>query len=404
MRGETAASIELPQLCSVIFAILPRRMAPSVICCGLSCVDMELHSCNIPRTLESVTTFSKATFTAGGSAPQTARALAALSVSASVLTVVGADPHGKMLRDILVSSRLDPSALVVNPSQCTSLAVLPLYADGTRGCFVTLGANLTASASDFLTRSVLERNFTESLRVFHFGYPHLMPNLQGMQLRELFERVRAAAPRVLLTLDVNGADVLETYEKPVLLPALELTAVVHANLEEACVITGLAKPAESTSLSAKEIRPIARWFTERGAGIACITCGKDGVLVGTGGSTRNAEWADWAERLRLSPKLERDAFVYRGAFRVSESVEVNASGAGDAFTAGVISELADCRGENGILRVADAGLASALLRIEPTLSGSEGVRNISELLKRVSARERIPARDSLYPEELATTH
>lgn len=367
-------------------------MPPTVICCGLSCVDMELHACSVPQTLESITKFSSATFAAGGSAPQTARALTALSVRTSALTVIGADPHGDTLRNLLLSSGVDVSSLIVDSSACTSLAVLPLFADGTRGCFVTLGANISATVDGLLSRSVLESCFTTELRVFHFGYPHLMPKLQGHNLRQLFDRVRQAAPHVLLTMDVNGADEKETPDRPVLLPALELTAAIHANLEEACTITGLTSALESSTLSAKEIRPVAEWFTEHGAGIACITCGKDGVFVSTGND-------ECIKRQQLSLHLERGAFIYRAAFAVSDGITVEASGAGDAFTAGVIAELADTKGKLGVGRVANAGLVGALHRIEASLAGSSHKADIATLLEKVKGRPRLTPRSSLCPDD-----
>lgn len=356
---------------------------------------MELHACNVPQTLESITTFSNATFTAGGSAPQTARALTALSIRTSALTVIGSDPHGDTLRKLLISGGVDVSSLVVDSSQCTALAVLPLFADGTRGCFVTLGANLSATVDTLLPRSVLESVFTSALRVFHFGYPHLMPNLQGQNLRNLFERVRQAAPNVLLTMDVNGADTKETPEKPVLIPALELTAAVHANLEEACTITGLASPSQSSTMSAEEIRPVVEWFTEHGAEIACITCGKEGAFVATGGSSANDQSM---RNQQLSPQLERGAFIYRAAFAITEGITVNASGAGDAFTAGVIAELAGTKGKLGVGRVADAGLVGALYRIDSSLGGSVDKPDIASLLESVKARSRLAPRPSLCPQ------
>lgn len=349
---------------------------------------MELHACNVPQTLESITQFSNATFAAGGSAPQTARALAALSVRTSALTVIGKDPHGDTLRDMLRSSGVDVSSIIVDSSTCTSLAVLPLFADGTRGCFVTLGANLSATVDGLLPRSVLESCFTTELQVFHFGYPHLMPKLQGHNLRQLFDRVRQAAPNVLLTMDLNGADEKEAPERPVLLPALELVAAIHANLEEACTITGLASASESSLLSANEIRPVVEWFTEHGAGIACITCGRDGVFAATGDD-------ECIKRQHLSSHLERRTFIYRAAFAVSDGIIVNASGAGDAFTAGVIAELANTKGKLGVGRVADAGLTGALHRIEASLAGSNDKADIATLLEKAKGRPRLASRSSL---------
>lgn len=371
-------------------------MAPTVICCGLSCVDMQLNACNIPQTLETITTFSSATFTAGGCAPQTARALTALSVSASVLSVIGDDPHGATLQNLLKEAGIDPSSLVVDSSKCTALAVLPLFTDGTRGCFITLGANMTADVEHLLVPRVLEKSFSESLRVFHFGYPHLMPQLRGKKLRLLFEKVRQAAPQVILTMDVNGANIEESDEHPVLLPALSITAAIHANLEEACVITGLAKATESCRLSAEKIKPVVEWFTKRGVGIACVTCGKDGAFIAVGGE---GEAAEWAHLLRISTYLERGSFFYRRAMKVTEGIEINASGAGDAFTAGVIAELALDGGECGVAQVIDAGIVSALHRLDRSFCSLSGRADIRALLKLRTNRERLPPRATLRQEQ-----
>ncbi|CDF77472.1 unnamed protein product [Chondrus crispus] len=369
-------------------------MPPQVICCGLSCVDMQLHECDVPQTLESIVRFGKTTFAAGGSAPQTARALAALSVQTSALTVIGTDPHGDTLRNLLISSGVDVSTLIRDASSGTALAVLPLFSDGTRGCFVTLGANVSATVDSLLSRSVVAEAFTSKLRVFHFGYPHLMPNLRGTNLRRLFEHVREVAPNALLTLDVNGADEQETPENPILLPALELVAAVHANLEEACTISGLASPTTAASLSAKDIEPIVRWFTNHGAEIACITCGKDGMFAATGGSETDP---DNIEKQHLSPVLERGAFIYRSALDVTVATKVNASGAGDAFIGGVIAELVDTRGSRGIRRVADAGLVGALYCIDSSFAKANPSPTIASLLEKADGLSRIPPRAGLRP-------
>ncbi|KAI0561985.1 Carbohydrate kinase PfkB [Gracilaria domingensis] len=218
-----------------------------------------------------------------------------------------------------------------------------------------------------------------------------MPQLQGAALRELFERVRADAPHVLLTLDVNGADTTETPETPILLPALEYTAAIHANLDEACVITGLAAPSSSDTMPAHDIEPIVKWFVDNGAGVACITCGKDGVFIATRTEHKSEH--------KLSQHLEYGSYIYRGAYKVTEGAPVNASGAGDAFMAGVVAELSESTGKGGVARLADAGLVSALHRIDPMFCGQRA--HINQLLSLAKNRDRIPARASMQPSEFA---
>lgn len=344
---------------------------------------MQLHHTKPPKTLEAVTSFSHTSFAPGGSAPQTALALSSLSISVAVLTHIGKDPHGETLRNLLNRAGVDTSTLIETNNH-TSLAVLPLLTDGRRGCFVSLGCNLSATPEAILPKAIIDRCITAQLRVFHFGYPHLMPHLQGNSLRSLLETVKREAPSVLLSIDVNGADRKETPECQVLLPALEMVAAIHANLEEACVITGLESPESASRLSADKIKPIVEWFTDNGAGIALVTCGKDGVFAAT---------SKHPSRVSLSKQLEADVFVHRAAFAVSESVEINASGAGDAFTAGVLAELAQSLGGNGLVRLADCGLASALHRIDGTLVGNR--TDPAELWKAVQARLRVPPRMTL---------
>lgn len=358
----------------------------SIVCCGLSTVDIQLHSCLIPTTLEQVTPFSHTTTTAGGSAPQTALSLSSLNIRSAVLTVVGADSYAQSLRSQLIDADIDTRGVLENAASCTALAILPLFVDGRRGCFVTLGANSNATPESILPPSLMPKLLTDRLRVFHFGYPHLMPHLQGNSLGSLFQKVRQAVPHVLFTLDVNGANVADD-DTHVLTQVLPYVAMVHANLDEACIVTGLADATASDTLPASEIQPVSEWFVNRGAAISCVTCGRDGVFVATSDAT------GLSNHDALSEKLQPNVFLHRSAFAVSAQIKVNASGAGDAFCAGAIAHLAGHTGLSGIVRLIDCGLASALHRIDHTLL--PGPANMDIVLKAASERERIEPRQSL---------
>lgn len=348
---------------------------PEVICCGLSCMDVELGNCTVPATRESVVPFNGTTSRAGGSAPQTAYALARLRMRPHVVTTVGTDARGHELVNLCTSGgRVHVHATKTNNAN-TAVAFLPLFKDGTRACFVDLGANLVITAQTLLPETLS----LHALRVFHFGYPHLMPRLQGAQLRSLFDQVRQAAPYALITLDINGADAPE-HKRPVLAHALPVVAAIHANVDEACVVSSLFDPHRASQLRAVDIRDLASWFTDRGCGIALVTCGRNGVFAGTG--------TNFAYRVRLSPGVEQNAFVYESAFAISNSHKVNASGAGDAFCAGVIAQLAKSRGESGLVRIAHAGLASANFRIDPSKS-ADAETDLDELLDRLRSGPRI---------------
>jgi len=258
--------------------------APQFICCGLSTVDMQLEACQVPLHLEHVTPFECTTSTAGGSAPQTALALESLQLSqlgngnnVAVLTAVGRDEHADTLRTRLARRGINTAGVVtVDEVYPTALAILPLYVDGRRGCFFTLGANLVATPENLLRAAedanlvpaqltasasspntlMGQRNNIERLGAFHFGYPHLMPKLQNENLSRLFNSVRSRAPSVLLSLHVNGASSSEATQA-VLLPSLSHVAFIHANLEEAATLTGVLYSSPSSSISTSTRSPVA---------------------------------------------------------------------------------------------------------------------------------------------------
>lgn len=294
-----------------------------VVCAGLACVDMELHACNIPVTRETVTSFGDVSYAAGGSAPQTSRALVALGLRSTAIYPAGDDAHGRALKNLLHEDGVLARPIECSSSSSTALAVLPVFTDGSRGCFVSLGSNREVSAQDFCPSNIVN----DDVQAFHFGYPHLIAGVQGKALRELYESVRQSTSGALLSLDVNGADVSER-SRAIITPALSVVDLFHANLEEACTISGLHQPGTAASLTSEDVVEIARWFCDTGESsgsiIVCITCGKDGAVVGTG----------TAERFRA---------VHRSAYALQDGTKINASGAGDAFVAGSIMGLLSLR-------------------------------------------------------------
>lgn len=374
-------------------------MQPPIICSGVICLDMLLESCEIPKTLESVTPFGCISYNPGGSAAQTALSLRRLQLSTYISGVIADDPHGRTLLSALQESGVNTTILTIIPiteqtdtSQSqTALAILPVFKDGRRGCFVNLGANNIAVPKQLFPSTEISKK----LRVFHFGYPHLMPFLRGSPLRELFTYVRENAPHACITLDLNGADVCED-ETQVITPALPLVTAVHANLEEACIITGRADANDTDNMKPEQVHSICEWFTGHGAGMVFITCGKDGVfgrsvLEGTPSSAMSG----------LRTRIVGEKQIYRPAYKISGSRPVNANGAGDAFMAGIVAELVKIGdGEENthvslVERLADSGLASALLRIDSDLlEANDKSMSLDRLLEKVKGRERIEPRMS----------
>lgn len=362
-----------------------RAALPDVICCGLATVDQHLHGCDVPLHLEHVTPFSHTTAAAGGSAPQTSLSLSALGVRTTALIPVGEDEHARTLQRLLKDGGVDVVSLSYDDEHSpggipTALAILPLFTDGRRGCFVTLGANHEVEPAHFRDH-VVQRGLLGGARVLHFGYPHLMHKCRGTLLAtDLFESVRAQAPHIALTLDLNGASTADT-ESNIVTPSLPLVAHVHANADEARIVSG-----------EHDLRAVASWFLARDAASVSVTCGRGGAVLATNSDAAVLRTAN------LPASIEAGAFVHAGAFAVATGVHVNASGAGDAFVAGVVAAIVEAaaasqREQNETQTCSaddllDAGLASALRRIDHTLApGGGGIHDVVALARR---RDRMP--------------
>ena len=312
-----------------------------VLCAGLSCVDMQLMHASEPTSREAIARFSGCSVSAGGSASNTASALRALGIGAAVLTQAGADLHGDELARQYAEAGIDVTLLLRDSSVSTSLAVLPVFEQGGRGCWVDLSANNRLTAPSMLEALRREPRLCRDTRALHVGYPHLLPNLQGDALRSLLIEGSAAIAKAsggrgapLLSLDVNGATLGPSSDADgVVAAALPHVDLLHANLEEASHLVGATLVGEQ-AISLEQLRAIVAPLLGSGVAIAAITLGASGVFVAV---TQDEE------RLLRGSTLGRAAAAWRGAEVRLPALPVdggvNANGAGDAFCAGMLAAM-----------------------------------------------------------------
>ncbi len=96
---------------------------------------------------------------------------------------------------------VDCRHVIRNGDVQTATAVLPIYGNGERDCFACLGANLEFSLTD--AEGVLNSIEQESggpLAALHFGYPHLLPKLQGDDLGTLLNHACKALGQPLISM------------------------------------------------------------------------------------------------------------------------------------------------------------------------------------------------------------
>jgi len=352
-----------------------------VLCAGLSCVDMQLLQASRPSSDEAIARFAGHATAPGGSASNTASALRTLRVGAAVITCVGEDANGAELERAYAREGIDTRLLMRRSGVSTSLAVLPVFEDGGRGCWVDLSANdlLTPVAVLETLRSRVAQPTLSTVRALHVGYPHLLRELRGSGLASVLAEggallAAAAGAPPLVSVDVNGATLgAEADDDGVLGPSLPLIDLLHANLEEACHLAGVHPPLAEADASEAELRGVAQWFTSRGVAVVAITLGAAGAYVHvTPDAARMARLPTAASAWQLAEELLLPSAPTSGA--------VNANGAGDAFVAGLIAALLwpEPLALHDALRLA---LGSARQRIDVQVEP----RGVAELLREIRA-------------------
>eukprot|EP00566_Odontella_aurita_P010604 CAMPEP_0113581794 /NCGR_PEP_ID=MMETSP0015_2-20120614/31518_1 /TAXON_ID=2838 /ORGANISM="Odontella" /LENGTH=404 /DNA_ID=CAMNT_0000486317 /DNA_START=20 /DNA_END=1234 /DNA_ORIENTATION=+ /assembly_acc=CAM_ASM_000160 len=359
----------------------------AIICAGLSCLDLQLLGCTQSGPgEESIEKYDAASYCAGGSASMTATTLGLLLKADArdgvvsgdggdddanaqgegegrpprvhVLTKLGSDLDGERMMSFYASAGADPSLALIDPTGQTSMAVLPVFNDGRRGCFVNLACNESFSPDELLGR--LDGlpggggggggGTGAKARAFLFGYPHLLPKMQGEHLRDMLAAVRSklGGDRVLVGVDLNGVTA-SNHTSSLLTPALGQIDVLHLNEEEASIICGSE---DNTSA-----------LHEGGCAVVLLSLGSRGARISvTPDADRLSSAAGRLNRWTPGEVVRVPAFSIRGGAGGDDGKEaVNANGAGDALFASFCLAATWPRGEDEV-RVGprEAGLFASL--------------------------------------------
>jgi len=262
---------------------------PAVICAGMIIADLFVSPlASLPRPGELVVS-DGFLLDAGGCAVNTAVILARLGVRVGLVGKVGDDEFGGWLRRSLARRQVLVDGVSPTPASATSQTViLPVDGEDRRYIHVP-GANAELAVADVAA-------VPPGARVLAIGGYLALSGLDPDGVADLFARARARGTATLLDIVVpRGAD------DPVraLRPVLPHVDCFLPNQDEARLVTGQDDPADQ-----------ARALLEWGCASVVVTCGADGAV-----------YADPDRLLRVRP------------FPVEV---VDGSGAGDAFTAGII--------------------------------------------------------------------
>lgn len=174
----------------------------------------------------------------------------------------------------------------------TALAVLPIYKDGRRGCFFDAASNTIFESKEIVDMlAKLKSSTSQRIGAFIFGYPHLLPKIQGQSLATLFTAARSNMnDGGLIVMDLNGVpndppswkglcSIIDLKGDPVIGSCLQFVDILHLNEDELYLISGCER-------NEKGIKVACDLLLECGVGIVAVTRGKNGCFVSCAGKAR----------------------------------------------------------------------------------------------------------------------
>lgn len=283
-----------------------------------------------------------AVLSTGGAVSNTGLALHRLGIQTQLMGKVGADPLGRVVRDIVSrwAAHL-ADGMVEDPETGTSYTVIISPPGIDRVFLHSPGANNTFGADD-VRYDVVARS-----RLFHFGYPPLMQRTyadHGRELTEIFRRVRQL--NVTTSLDMALPDPNSEAGRvdwaAILTDTLPYVGIFLPSIEE---ILYMLRPDSYDDLSRSgsgnlmdSVTPelltdVSEELLALGVGIVGLKLGERGFYLRTANATKlaslgkaaPADLSDWADRELWAP-----------CFRANL---VGTTGAGDATIAGFLSAL-----------------------------------------------------------------
>jgi sugar/nucleoside kinase (ribokinase family) len=299
-----------------------------VVCLGILVADVICRPVDELPSRGTLGLVGEIELQGGGCALNTASALVRLGLRAGVAGKVGPDRFGDFVVELLDERGVDRRGVVRDASAPTSATVALVGGDGTRTFLHVPGANGTLRAEE------LDPGFLYAGRALHAAGQLVMPALDG----EPFAAVLAEARRRGLVTSLDTVfDATGRWERA--LPSLEHVDLFTPALAEARGITGEDDPTRA-----------AAWLRDRGAGGVAITLGADGCYVSGPG--------------------------FDGYVPAPPVAEVDGTGSGDAFAAGLLyGTLAGWNFERSARFACSAG-ASATTAV----GAYDGLHGVSETL------------------------
>jgi len=228
----------------------------------------------------------------GGTAVNTSLDLAKLGVPVGVATRVGVDPGGEMVLQHLKNGGIQLSSVTHDQAVNTTMTIYIKEQDGQLGYLYYPGTSAVLCEDD------VDMALVTSAKFLHVGGTFLMPSLDGAPTARILKAAKEAG--VVTSLDPTPN--LTPDSLSIISPSLPYLDYFLPNLGQAKAISGLENVAE-----------IADFLLDRGVGTVGLKMGKDGCYI-----------------------KSKDQTLHLPSFKVEE---VEVTGAGDAFVAGILTGL-----------------------------------------------------------------
>ncbi|HEY5435805.1 MAG TPA: carbohydrate kinase family protein [Candidatus Limnocylindrales bacterium] len=361
------------------------RAVPEVVVAGHVSLDVTPRLFG-PVKLEpgGLVVVGPAVMSTGGAVANTGVALHRLGVRVGLIGKVGADVFGSaVLESLALHGEHLAAGIAVSASAPTSYTIVISPPGVDRSFLHCPGANQAFSAQDVPYERL------EGVRIFHFGYPPLMPRMyadRGAELRAMFARVGEAG--VATSLDLcepdPDSDAGRVDWPAVLGQVLPFVDVFAPSIDE--LLFMFDRPAherlqEAVSLGSlvdhSRLAELGGHLTGMGAVVVGIKLGDQGLyLRTTPDADRMRAFCDrlglraeeWLDRELLSPCFQTPAVI-------------GTTGAGDATIAGLLAALLRGAGPREATTSATAVGACSVEAVDPT----SGIPSWTRVAERVAA-------------------
>lgn len=284
-----------------------------------------------------------ATFCTGGAVPNTGLALAKLGIGTRLIGLVGDDPFGRAIMDIVRSHGAHlADYMVVDAGADTSYTIIISPKDTDRSFVHCPGTN------DLFNARNVRDDVVARARLFHLGYPPLLKKMRengGAQLVDVFRRAKKLGVTTSLDMavfDPNSEAGSADWVK-ILNDVMPYVDVFLPNIEETLftlrreTYDELQRASEGGDIldlvTPKLLTDLGRQVLEMGATIVGFKLGHRGLYVRTGAASAMAD-------IGLAAPSDAPAWAGKELWAPCFQVAVmGTTGAGDSTVAGFLSAL-----------------------------------------------------------------